>query len=909
LKAADRVRAVIDYQRVDRPAVAPELIAVTATLCGVRVIDYVRDGAIIAECQLAAAEQTGSDVLFAASDLCVEAEALGCRVHFTQDNYPHIAAPVIDSISGMAQLSIPDPASAGRMPQTLRAVELLSASAGGRLVMGNAVGPITMASRIMDIEKMLYMIVDHPDQFRQIMEFCTRVSIRFIEAIIQAGAGGILIFDPSASPSLLPARIFREFVVEPVREIMTAAKTLNPAVVTWYSVAGPVQTNPAIMTSIAADVTTVDYPVPLQTAMEYSGYTVINGNIKPSLFLEGNPDQVYSEAMLLLEETRLTERFILGSGCEIPLNSPLENIRALRHAADDMASRRTPANPTTGDGVKITFLPHNRIVHVPEGESILEAATRAGAPITTYCDLSGSCGECVVTVDKGKASSPDQIEQVQLASLAGRGQRLACLAKAMSDMEVYVPHSSRRLPGKTSAPDILIETHNGVHEGLSPIFNPATGEVEENMDPFPLAPATQESAQGPATGATAGCSVGCGRGAARQAWYGVAVDISGENAAAYVHDLLTGELVHAGSFANPATLAGAGNAMEPRHKLKLQEEITRLFNSIISWLYECNSIMPERVRGTVATSCGIADDLLRSSLDSNPRQWAQITCGQIAGTRISDYPGLRISLMPFSAAQGIHSSQIAFIIAALRHTPAGSALFVNIGAEGCVSLMSGGQFSHVPFSTSSLLERTIPRTAMRFMSALIHKAQMDETGHLDLKTIGGGAPLGMLGSALAPVAVGMLHHGIINPQGGFLPGAGARVANGRFVLAPRQKTAGYNPISVSSEDLAELFNARDACLRAITTALGSTGGGAAAPERIFVTGPLGVLLEPEDLVDLGFLPAPMRGKITFIKNGAGLGARMALLSRQARDHAEAIAQSCAPDSATTQQNLSLPHGD
>ncbi|VAX21208.1 hypothetical protein MNBD_NITROSPINAE03-738, partial [hydrothermal vent metagenome] len=161
------------------------------------------------------------------------------------------------------------------------------------------------------------------------------VSSTFAKALVREGADGIIIFDPAASPSVMPEKLFNQFEAELVKIIFSAVKDINQDVLTWYSVAGPLQNNLSIITSVSAEITTVDYPTPMKTMIDYMGYTVVNGNIKPGMFLEGSEDDIYREARELLKTTEETKRFILGSGCEIPLFSKKENIKALFLAVMD----------------------------------------------------------------------------------------------------------------------------------------------------------------------------------------------------------------------------------------------------------------------------------------------------------------------------------------------------------------------------------------------------------------------------------------------------------------------------------------------------------------------------------------------------------------------------------------------
>jgi uncharacterized 2Fe-2S/4Fe-4S cluster protein (DUF4445 family) len=63
---------------------------------------------------------------------------------------------------------------------------------------------------------------------------------------------------------------------------------------------------------------------------------------------------------------------------------------------------------------------------------------------------------------------------------------------------------------------------------------------------------------------------------------------------------------------------------------------------------------------------------------------------------------------------------------------------------------------------------------------------------------------------------------------------------------------------------------------------------AAAIERVYVGGGFGSHLRVASLIDLGVLPAALRGRVKAVGNIAGLGAQIALGSQVARDRARRI---------------------
>ena len=72
------------------------------------------------------------------------------------------------------------------------------------LVVGCVLGPFTLTSQLIGLETTLYLAVDDPERFEQLMDFATEVIIRFGQAQIQAGAHLPVVFDPSASPAVIP---------------------------------------------------------------------------------------------------------------------------------------------------------------------------------------------------------------------------------------------------------------------------------------------------------------------------------------------------------------------------------------------------------------------------------------------------------------------------------------------------------------------------------------------------------------------------------------------------------------------------------------------------------------------------------------------------------------------------------
>ena len=64
-----------------------------------------------------------------------------------------------------------------------------------------------------------------------------------------------------------------------------------------------------------------------------AGHMCIKGNVDSTLLSLGSPDEVEKAARELIDDLAPGGGFILASGCEVPLDAPLENVKALINAA------------------------------------------------------------------------------------------------------------------------------------------------------------------------------------------------------------------------------------------------------------------------------------------------------------------------------------------------------------------------------------------------------------------------------------------------------------------------------------------------------------------------------------------------------------------------------------------------
>ena len=78
-------------------------------------------------------------------DVNVETEAVGSRLVYRLNDYPYVQSHALTKSTNLDAVSMPDPSTAGRMPEILKALEIMRREAGDEvLVVGCVLGPMTL---------------------------------------------------------------------------------------------------------------------------------------------------------------------------------------------------------------------------------------------------------------------------------------------------------------------------------------------------------------------------------------------------------------------------------------------------------------------------------------------------------------------------------------------------------------------------------------------------------------------------------------------------------------------------------------------------------------------------------------------------------------------------------------------
>jgi len=295
---------------------------------------YYLDYRVLCEANLAVQQDFSLDIVQAISDPYREAVDFGLEVEFSEDNLPLCKAPLLAEPADLGKLKPPDPSTGRRMSDRLAAVRHLREQVGGEVpVMGWVEGALAEAADLCGDTALMLDLYDRPEWLHGLLEICTEVAIAFAQAQIEAGADIIGLGDAIASQ--ISPRMYQEFALPYEQRIFAAVNEMGA--LARLHICGDTTRLLPLMAQSGADIIDLDWMVDIRLAAEALGdYPVICGNFDPvAIMLLGTPEQVREATLYCLRWGG--KRMISGAGCEIPDETPHENLLAQTRALREFA--------------------------------------------------------------------------------------------------------------------------------------------------------------------------------------------------------------------------------------------------------------------------------------------------------------------------------------------------------------------------------------------------------------------------------------------------------------------------------------------------------------------------------------------------------------------------------------------
>jgi uncharacterized 2Fe-2S/4Fe-4S cluster protein (DUF4445 family) len=381
---------------------------------------------------------------------------------------------------------------------------------------------------------------------------------------------------------------------------------------------------------------------------------------------------------------------------------------------------------------------------------------------------------------------------------------------------------------------------------------------------------------------------------------GLAIDIGTTTVALAISDLLTGEVLAAGSAGNGQIPYGA-------------DVISRIIESTRPGGLERlqRAVIDECIRPLLKKVCNAAgiesEGIYRVAVAANttmthlftgiPAEYVRLepyipAFFQAGGVRGADlgigvHPDAEIVFAP-SIGSYVGGDISAGVFSSMIFKKEGFSLFIDLGTNGELVFGNKEFLLACACSAGPAFEGGEISCGMRAADGAIEACGINrETLEPSLKVIGGGKPSGICGSGLIDLIGELFRCGVINARGK-IAGEGKRISRDSWGIAAYtaafgRETEHGRDIVITETDIDSFIRAKGAIFSAIRTMLAVVDFNIDAIAEVYIAGGIGSGINIERAVYIGMLPNLPVEKYHYIGNTSLTGAYAMANSRQAAD--------------------------
>jgi MtaA/CmuA family methyltransferase len=328
MTSRERVLAHLIGRPVDRLPLMPITMMFACAQIGARYRDYCTDYRVMVEGQIRTAEAFGFDYVNSMSDPAREAVDCGAVVEYFDQQPVAIVEDqaLLGDKTRLASLKIPDPLGGGRMHNSLKGLALYKERVGKEMIVeGWVEGPVAEGADLRGINTLMLDFFDDPVFVRDLFAFVIEMELRFAREQLKVGADVIGVGDAAAS--LVGPDIYDEFVWPYEKKLVDGIHALGGKV--RLHICGNTRRILEGMGKLGCDIVDLDSMAPISEARQQMGpKTILLGNLNPVAVLR-NGDAAGVTAAIAECHRQAGAPFIVGAGCEVPRDTPAENLRAL----------------------------------------------------------------------------------------------------------------------------------------------------------------------------------------------------------------------------------------------------------------------------------------------------------------------------------------------------------------------------------------------------------------------------------------------------------------------------------------------------------------------------------------------------------------------------------------------------
>ncbi len=566
----------------------------------------------------------------------------------------------------------------------------------------------------------------------------------------------------------------------------------------------------------------------------------------------------------------------------------------------------------------IDFEPIGLRIPCMKGDTVFNAAGKAGIPIISYCGGKMICGRCKIRIINGNVSAISTNEKNLLSEEEiANNYRLACTMRVLSDLKVEIPPESletiQQLQLLGKEPQLSLDpviTKYKIKLQESSLENPLAD--WENLQKFlkdkygfkNLRPditllqnlsSNLRNKNGEYSAIIRDDEV-IGITKSAEDFHGISIDIGTTKLAVYLVEIHSGQTIAIKGAMNPQI--AYGEDVMSRISYAMENGVDQLRNCLLNTLNQLiqeltgnpekvvdvtivgNTAMHHLFIGLPVIQLGRApySPVVVQSLDVKARE---------LGLNVAQ--GAYIHLLP-NVAGFIGADHVAMLLATEIYKTSKNTIGIDIGTNTEVALSVNGDIASLSCASGPAFEGAGIKHGMRASNGAIEEVNI-KNNKIDFKVIGDIPPTGICGSGILD-AISQLRQQKIIDQRGRLQDHDlvSKKKSGReFILASKKNSEIEKDIVVTQHDINEIQLAKAAICAGINILLQEYGINEEEIEKVVIAGAFGTRINVENAIKIGLFPSIPLNRFTQVGNAAGVGAKLALISKEYRSIAGDIA--------------------
>ena len=334
----ERLQRVLEKKTVDRrPVICPGGMMNAAIVDVMKASGYAfpevhKDEEQMSRLSKSVHELTGFENFGLPFCMTVEAEVMGSEIDFGNLSCePKIAKERFPSVRQVEFRKTDAMLKDGRVGVLTQAAYRLKQTDPDVPVIGSLTGPVSTSGSIVDPMTFLKELRKDPQSAHRVMQYVTDFLKAYALQLLDNGADLITIADPTATGEILGPKMFREYAVPYINQIIDAVHGTGHHAI--LHICGDLKRVLTEIPGFHADAISTDAMVNLRNLKGEYPQLLTMGNISTFLLELGEPEKISSTAEHLVR----SGIDIIAPACGLSTTSPLRNLQAFTEAVRETA--------------------------------------------------------------------------------------------------------------------------------------------------------------------------------------------------------------------------------------------------------------------------------------------------------------------------------------------------------------------------------------------------------------------------------------------------------------------------------------------------------------------------------------------------------------------------------------------